>query len=138
MGNRSGTSPARWESMVEFARWMRAKPAFDVEERDYRLMLAEAVRGLLDAARDRRPLAKPAEAVWRRHLAGLDPVLPPRQVGLLSEWATLDEEGLARALRSFCDGGENPDGQVAGFAEAVRTSPVAERFGAGGLAIGSL
>src|SRR5690348_3320127 len=130
MGNESG--------FVEFARWMRAKPAFDAEERDYRLTLADAVRGLIGAARGGHPLGEHAHAVARRHLASLDPVLPPRQVALLADWAARSEQDLREALRCFSDAGEDASDQVARFVEAVDASPVPDRFRACGLPLGSL
>lgn len=117
---------------------MRAKPTFDLEERRYRLSLAAAVRELVDAARDGRALGDRVAAVKRRNMASLDPVLPPRQVARLAEWAECDEDGLARTLRSFSDAADDPEASVERFARAVETGPGPDRFLAKGLALASL
>jgi glycosyl transferase family 92 len=128
----------RWADFIEFARRMRAKPTFDLEERDYRLRLAAAVRQTIDAAHDGRDLRDRVNALARCHLSGLDTVLPPRQLALLADWAERDEAGLGRVLTEFSDGRKEPEAQIERFVQAVAADPGAERFLAGGLAIASL
>jgi hypothetical protein len=101
-------SARRWNDFVEWARHARGKPTFDVEERDYRLGVAAAVRELIAAGRDGRPLRDPAAAVVEQVLKSVDTVVPPRQAARLADWAAEDEPGLARALRCFADAGEDP------------------------------
>jgi hypothetical protein len=57
-----------WTDFIEWARRALAKPSFDAEERDYRLAVATAVRDLIAAAEEARPLAGPASAVMERVL----------------------------------------------------------------------
>jgi hypothetical protein len=128
----------RWNDFVEWARHARAKPTFDLEERDYRLGVAGAVRELIDAGLDGRPLRGPATAVLEQVLKGVDNVVPPRQVARLADWAAEDEQGLARALRSFSEAGDDPEARLGSFVAAIARGPGADQFAGGGLIVASL
>jgi hypothetical protein len=131
-------SAGRWNDFVEWARHAREKPTFDVEERDYRLGVAAAVRELIAAGRDGRPLRDPAAAVVEQVLKSVDTVVPPRQAARLAGWAAENERGLARALRCFADAGEDPEARLEAFVAAIESGPGADRFAGGGLIVASL
>jgi hypothetical protein len=128
----------RWGDFIEWARRARAKPAFDLEEREYRLDVAAAARELIDAARDGRPLAEPVTALRERVAKSLDMLVPVPQMAPLARWAEQDEHALARALRVFEESGAGPEARLERFVEAVVGAPGGDRLPDGGLTIGSL
>jgi hypothetical protein len=71
-------------------------------------------------------------------LAALDPVIPPRQVARLADWAEGDGEGLTRSLRGFSDARHHPEATVERFVHAIEVGPGSDRFLARGLAVASL
>jgi hypothetical protein len=89
---------SRWTDFIEWARFARAKPTFDREERDYRLRVAAALRELIGAARAGRPLGEPVTAVRERLIESHDTLVAPAQGARLAAWAERDEEGLRQAL----------------------------------------
>ena len=116
-------------AFIEWARRARAKPAFDLEEREYRLAVAAAGRALIGAARDGRPLVDPVNALRARVAESLDMVLPVPQMVPLARWAAEDDEGLARALRAFAEAGDDPQVRVERFAQGRRGRPAGRRPG---------
>lgn len=128
----------RWTDFIEWARRARAKPTFDLEERDYRLGVAAAFRDLIDAARDARPLGDHLAAAAEMVRRGEVPVIPWGQVRRLAEWAESDQHGLAGALRDFAAAGDDPGARLECFVRAIESGPGADRFTAGGLVVASL
>ena len=108
-------SSKRWTDFIAWAQRARAKPTFDLEEREYRFAVAAAVRDLVAAAESGAPLAGPAAAVVERVTDSLEMVIPAPQVGQLAAWAEADEEGLARTLRVLAEPAEGPEARFARF-----------------------
>lgn len=129
---------ARWKDFIEWARYARAKPAFDREERQYRLALANAVRELIAAARDGRPLQGAARAVARANLESIDPAVAPGQAARLVCWAEENEPGLASALLPFSEAANDPVARLESFVASIESGPGAGRFAGGGLVVASL
>jgi hypothetical protein len=128
----------RWTDFIEWARRARAKPTFDAEERDYRLAVAAAVRDLIQAANDGRPLADRAATVLERVLASRHTIAPARRVAQLRTWAEQDEERLARALRAFSEAGDDPAARLERFIVEVDSGPGDDRLANGSPLVGSL
>jgi Glycosyltransferase family 92 len=126
-------SSKRWTDFIAWARRARAKPTFDLEEREYRLAVAAAIRDLVTAAREGDSLQSPAAAVVERVADSIEPLLPRRQIGQLAKWAADDEEGLARTLRAVADEADHPEAR---FARFVREAPA--DLGFRGVVLGSL
>ena len=98
-----------WAAFIAWARRALAKPGFDEEERDYRLAVAAAVRDLIAAARFSRPLTAPLQAMRERVRESRQPLVLPRQLEALMDFAERDEEGLAAALRVFAEAGDDEE-----------------------------
>jgi predicted SAM-dependent methyltransferase len=128
----------RWTAFVECARRARAKPRFDLEEREYRLGVADAVRALIDAGSNGRRLRDRVAAVVERVTETQFPVIPYGQLQRLVEWAERDEQSFARALRGFTAAGDEPDIRFERFVDAIERGPGAYRFVGGGLVVASL
>jgi hypothetical protein len=122
---------------IEWARYARANPAFDLEERAYRMDIAAAIRELFDAAREGGPLGDRLRAAGKRVLNTRVPVVAAGQLQRLVDWSESDEQDLARALRNFI-AEDGPFAQVDRFVEAIERGPGAERFVGGGLVVASL
>jgi hypothetical protein len=127
----------RWAPFIEWARRARAKPAFDLEERVYRMGIAAAMRDLLDAASERRPLGDRLTAAGKQIMNTETPIVPTGQLRRLVEWAESDEQGFARALRDFI-AEDDPLAGMERFILAIERGPGAERFVGGGLVVASL
>ena len=121
----------RRTAFVEWARRARAKPTFDLEERDYRLAVAAAVRALMDAAQSGRPLRDKATALVKRLLGSEVSLIAPRHLKPLHDWAETDDQGLGRALRDFSEH-DDPVDRIGRFEAAIAAGPLAGRFAAGG------
>jgi Glycosyltransferase family 92 len=128
----------RWTAFIEWARRARAKPTFDAEEREYRLAIAVAIRGLFEAAREGGTLRAKLRTVVERVMKTQFPVTPYPQLQHLVDWAERDEPSFADALRSFAAAGEDPCARLATFVEAIERGPGADRFAGGGLVVASL
>jgi hypothetical protein len=126
-------SSKRWTDFIAWSRRARAKPTFDLEEREYRLAVAAAIRELVTAAREGDSLQGPAAAVAERVGDSIEPVLPRRQIGQLTTWADDDEEGLARTLRAVADEVDHPEARFARFVEEAPAD-----LGFRGVVLGSL
>jgi hypothetical protein len=124
-----------WAAFIAWARRALAKPGFDEEERDYRLAVAAAVRDLIAAAQDARPLTAPLETVRKRVRESSQALVLPRQLQALMDFAKRDEEGLAAALRAFAGVGDDEE-RLARFLAQVKARPSAEGLPA--LLLGSL
>jgi Glycosyltransferase family 92 len=128
----------RWANFIDWARRARAKPSFDAEERDYRLAVAAAVRDLIQLARQGRPLAPDAvAAVVKRAMDSRYTIVPVRPLRELVDWAAQDEATLARALRAFTEGGDDPVARLEGFLAEVERGPGDDRY-AGAFLLGAL
>jgi Glycosyltransferase family 92 len=128
----------RWTDFIEWACRARAKPTFDSEERDYRLAVAAAVRDLIQAANDGRPLVDRTATVLERVLASRHTIAPARRVAQLRTWAEEDEPRLARALRAFSEAGDDPAARLDRFVVEVERGPGDERLASGSPLVGSL
>lgn len=127
----------RWTDFIEWARRARAKPTFDAEERAYRLAVADAVRELVGAAEEGRPLAELARAVGRRVMDSRYTMLPARPLEQLAIWAEDDRDALARALQAFARGGDDPVERLALFTAELERATGTEQDAAAVL-VGSL
>jgi hypothetical protein len=127
-----------WTAFIEWARRARAKPEFDLEEREYRVGIADAVRALIEGACNGRRLGDGVAAVMDRVMQSQDPVIPSGQLQRFGKWAEGDEESLARALQDFTRAGDEPYIRFERFVEAIERGPGAFRFAGGGLVVASL
>jgi hypothetical protein len=127
----------RWAQCIEWARYARANPAFELEQRVYRMGIAAAIRELFDAAREGRPLGDRLRATGKQVLNTRVPVVAAGQLQRLVDWSESDEQDLTRALRNFIAEDE-PFARVDRFVEAIERGPGAERFVGGGLVVASL
>jgi hypothetical protein len=128
----------RWSAFIEWARRVLAKPAFDLEERGYRLGVAAAGRELIDAAREGSPLSPPVRELEERIARNLDLVVPMAQIAPLVRWATEDEPSLTRALRAFAEDRDDPAARFARFADEIGGAGAEDRLPDGGAVVGSL
>ena len=124
---RVGTGEDAWSRFLEFASWARAKPSFDIEEREPRLELAGTVRTVLEAARDGQGWLAALERsrLLRGHVAGT--IATPIPHGFIApalrrqfqSWAAGDEATMGRALAAFLESDRDPVERFASFAEAA-------------------
>lgn len=127
----------RWAQCIEWARYARANPAFDLEQRVYRMGIVAAIRELFEAGQEGRPLGDRLRAVGKRVLNTQVPVIAAGQLQGLVDWSESDEQDLARTLRNFIAEHE-PFARVDRFVQAIERGPGIERFVGGGLVVASL
>jgi Glycosyltransferase family 92 len=108
--------------MLGWAARARAKPTFDVEEREYRLAAAGLARAVLDAAAEGESVRERLEAL-ATYMRPRHELVVPRQMARLMEWATEDEAGVAGALRPFTDSAVAPGERLVRLVEAVEPMP---------------
>jgi len=115
-----------WNRFLEFAAHARAKPAFDFEERQPKLAVAERIRGALEAARDHDAdwPSQLREALHPSHRHPFESprhvMVPTRQARWLNEWARRDPEALREPLLGFLDPGLEPLERFTQFAHAAK------------------
>jgi hypothetical protein len=115
-----------WSRFLEFAAHARAKPAFDFEERQPKLAVAERIRGALEAARDHDAdwPSQLREALHPSHRHPFESprhvMVPIRQARWLNEWARRDPEALREPLLGFLDPGLEPLERFTQFAHAAK------------------
>jgi hypothetical protein len=114
-----------WQRMFAWAARARAKPTFDVEEREYRLAAAGLARAVLDAVARGESLGEPLDAL-SDYLRPRHELVVPRQLARLPEWVAEDESGVADALRPFTDPAVAPAERLVHLVEAVE--PLADRY----------
>jgi glycosyl transferase family 92 len=137
------TGSQAWASFSSYAAWALVNPKFDLEQREYRLEIAQRFRGLLRAVRDGSLLFDPGlESVFLGAFGGRHYKLTvPRQNEWLNSWAKADEELLARAMIAFTGHGDDAVARFERFAalaeEAVSAGKIDADPGAT-LAFGSL
>jgi hypothetical protein len=124
-------------AFVEWARRARAKPTFDLEERIYRIGIAEAIQDLIDAACDGGPIEDKLRAVGQRVTKAQFHVIPARHFQPLMRWCERDEQDLARALRDF-RAQDEAYARLERLGEALERSAGADPVMGGGLVIASL
>jgi Glycosyltransferase family 92 len=115
-----------WSRFLDYAARARSKPAFDVEEREWKLEVASAIRSVL---------AGHAEGGdWPERLVGpvnrsrLPFVLSTYARRQLRRWATSEPDSLRSALAGFSDASLDPIERFARFADEAERS----RFGNSG------
>ena len=91
-----------WSRFLDYAGYARNKPAFDVEDRQWKLDLAPELRSTLASAMDGDGdwLPRLLELLNRPHLPFL---MAGRQRRWLGDWGTRDPASLQLALASFAD-----------------------------------
>jgi hypothetical protein len=111
-----------WSRFLEYAARARSKPAFDVEEREWKLEVAEKLRSALAASMaDMDRLPELLKLLKRPRLPHL---IADKQRKWLREWVRSDPESLRRVLTSFCDPSLDPIERLGCFAaEAERSGP---------------
>jgi hypothetical protein len=138
-------APAAWEAFVAYAARTRARPAFDEEERDYKLELARRLGEAMEAAGHGADLGAQVGAF----LDDFEETLDSRMYSLtaagdnerLRGWAAAQPEGLRAAMSAFLEPELSPRDRFARLAaEAVRVNEqgAIELPPASVLAIGSL
>ncbi len=112
-------SMSSWDRFLAYAAHARRKPSFDAEERQYRIDVAERLRGFLEAARDGCVLEPAIETVFEgRFGARYYDLTARRQNEWLGAWASLDEPSLRVALSQFLEGGD-PKRAITAFARSA-------------------
>jgi hypothetical protein len=107
----------QWTAFIEWARRSRGKPAFDLEERDYRESVAASLRDVLDAARGGLPLRDRLDEVGEQLKLRVQPLIGRAELRQLQAWATTDEASLAAALNPFSDPSAPADLRLVRFAQ---------------------
>src|SRR5919198_1744266 len=111
-----------WRRMLAWAARARAKPSFDLEERDYRLAVADLTRAILEAVAAGEPVLERIEAL-AGYMRPRHELVVPRQMARLVEWAAENEAGVAAALRPFTDPAVPPAERLGRALEAGEAMP---------------
>jgi hypothetical protein len=128
-----------WEQFLVHVARARAKPTFDIEERDLKIEVAEQFRAALANARDGGEWLAAIKAAFQEGLLINLTVRAHRD--WFREWAAADPDSLGQALGGFTDVGTSAEEKFASFAQAaarVEATGAAEAPAAAVLALGSL
>jgi hypothetical protein len=128
-----------WQQFLAHVERARAKPAFDIEERELKIPIAEQLRAALASARDGREWLADVKAAFQEGLVINLTVRAHRD--WFREWAAADPESLGRALGTFADSGSSAEERFSSFAQAAASFEAtgsAETPPAAILALGSL
>jgi glycosyl transferase family 92 len=133
-------SGKRWERFLEYAALARVKPTFDVEERDWRLSIAERMQEALRAAREGGDWLALLSAVYRK----------PELARFASPWAhgewfnalaTANPESARSALAAFSDTVTEAEKRFSSFVRTLEEAEVegqVEVDATGALTLGSV
>jgi Glycosyltransferase family 92 len=106
-----------WSRFLDYAARARSKPAFDVEEREWKLeVAAELCSAVADNARAGDQIPRLLELLNRPRLPFL---LATAQRRLLGEWGERDAASMRAALAPFADPALDPAQRIARFAVGV-------------------
>src|SRR6187431_2868132 len=106
-----------WEQFLAHAARARAKPTFDIEERDLKIQLAEQLRAALAVARDGGEWLAAIKAAFQEGLI-IDLTVRVHR-DWFKEWAAADPDSLEQALAGFTDVGTSAEEKFASFAQAA-------------------
>jgi hypothetical protein len=114
----------RWERFLEYVLRARAKPTFDVEERERRLQLAEGLERVLAAARQGGPWLEIFDSVTgpllnRFHVDLIYPLIPLGEANQFKAWGASGDAELPRSLSGFLDSTQTPVERFESFARAA-------------------
>jgi glycosyl transferase family 92 len=127
----------RWHQFLSFLERARSKPAFEAEEREYRLHIAEELSHALRVSPD-SALIDAFENVFERPRPGREyDLTDPKDSQWLLRWGRAPGSSLPAILRGFADSGADPMTRFERFARAAEEAGVADDVGAV-LAFGSL
>jgi hypothetical protein len=105
-----------WSRFLEYAAHARTKPAFDAEERDWKLDVARRLRAALERAGDDDWIEDAIDAVKRSR----PPFISSNgQRRWMRAWAVSGDEALSRALAGFVDPELDPVTSFSRFARAA-------------------
>jgi glycosyl transferase family 92 len=113
--------PESWERFLRYAARARSKPSFDLEERDYRLQVAQRLQGMLSSIRQGLTTVTLAlETVFIGRFSGQAYSLTDlSHSNWLKLWASSDEDSLVSALATFTEEGDAPEARFGRFVEAA-------------------
>jgi hypothetical protein len=126
------------QRMLRWAARARANPKFDLEERDFRLDVAHHAAAVLEAVERETPIVDAVASLFAFMRPRLPEVVLPRQLVHLPEWASEDQQGLARALSVFNDGTLAPEERLERFVASFQAREPGERGAVYGTVLGSL
>jgi hypothetical protein len=109
---------AAWKRFLDYAAFARRNPAFDLEEREPRLEVAQRTTDLLDAVRAERPWAELLKDAFRRsygRIGGPFDLVNGHHVRWLHEWCDSDPDSLRDCIAVFVDADDSPAERVARF-----------------------
>ncbi len=124
--------------MLGWAARARAKPTFDLEERDYRLEIAALLNDILETVGRGESIAERVESLFSFMRPRYPQVVLGRQLAHLPQWAAADEPGLALALSVFNDAGLAPEDRLGRFVGSFQARDPSGGDGTFGLVLGSL
>jgi glycosyl transferase family 92 len=107
-----------WERFLEYAALARAKPAFDIEEREWKLEVADRMQEALRAAVDGKEWLAPLSAVYKK--VGFSRYAPAwAHQGWLDRLSAANSESLRQALAAFLDTDAEAEGRFRSFARTL-------------------
>ena len=122
------TGKDAWKRFLEFSSWARAKPSFDVEEREPKLELARALRPVLEVAREGNSWLPELEQtrILQGHLPGM--IAAPIPLGfvgpelsrLFRAWASVDEAAARAGPRPIPGAGARSAGAIRSLRRSCR------------------
>jgi len=116
--------PEPWDLFLDYAAFARAKPAFDLEERERPLALAAAVRAALERLdRGQRWLLWMSEALSRARRPGF---VYRHHTHWFEAWAGADQGSLEATLAGLSE--QDPTAGIASFSRAAREAAAAGRL----------
>jgi hypothetical protein len=119
-GSGGQTDAQRWERFLAYAARARAKPTFELEERDFKLQVAEGLRKVLELAREGAGWLEAVEQVFCSRFADRwYDLTAPNENEWLRGWASSDEESSSKALAQFLDLEQSAVDRFGSFARAV-------------------
>jgi hypothetical protein len=110
--------PERWQRLASYLARARAKPTWDVEEREPKLVIAGRFRQALDRAAESElaPAVERLEAASKKRFA----LLRPDDLRWLQTWVSEDPGSLMHALSAFTARNADAGARFAAWAEAGR------------------
>jgi glycosyl transferase family 92 len=111
----------QWARFLEHAALARAKPTFDIEERDWKLSMADRLRGALRVASDGEDWLSPLDAAF--HSGDYFDFLTWRRAwDWFADWGAADPEASRHALTAFLDADSEAAARFRAFARILEES----------------
>jgi Glycosyltransferase family 92 len=120
-----------WSRFLDYAARARSKPAFDLEEREWKLELAGEVRAVLNADEDGAAGDWPVRLIEPLNRDRLPHLMATQPRVWLRDWAASDPESVRSALAGFADLSLDPVERFARFAAEAERSGLGSPSGPG-------